>query len=161
MLHRALATVLFVDIVDSTAKAVELGDRAWSHLLQRQRAMVTSEVARFRGVLIDAQGDEAVATFDGPARAIRCAQSIVTEARRLGLEVRTGLHTGEIESADGRIAGLAVDIGARIVALGGLGDVMVSRTVKDLVVGSGFEFVDRGTHTLKGVPDVWPVFSVA
>ncbi len=160
MSHRSLATVLFVDIVDSTTRAAELGDRAWSHLLHRQRAMVTTEVERFRGVVIDARGDEAVATFDGPARAIRCAQSIVTEVRRLGLEVRTGLHTGEIESVDGRIAGLAVHIGARIVALADPGDVMVSRTVKDLVVGSGFEFVQRGTHVLKGVPDEWPVFSV-
>ena len=157
---RSLATVVFVDIVGSTAKAAELGDRAWTHLLTRERAAVTAEVRRYRGEVVEAPGDELLATFDGPARAIHAARSIVRTIPDLGLEVRVGLHTGEIERTASGISGLAVHIGARVAALAEPGEVLVSQTVKDLVVGSGFDLSDRGLHTLKGVPGDWRVYSV-
>jgi len=157
--ERTLATVLFTDIVGSTEMAARLGDRAWRELLERHNAAVRTEVERFRGRVIGTQGDGFLATFDGPARAIKAAQSIVETLRPLGVVVRSGLHTGEIEIVGEDVAGLAVHIGARVGALAGPGEVLVSRTVKDLVAGSGIEFEDRGIHTLKGVPDEWQVYA--
>ena len=157
---RALATVLFTDLVGSTAQAVELGDRRWRDLLEQHHASVRRELGRFDGVEVDTAGDGFFATFDGPARAIRCAQAIVTAVQPLGLEVRAGLHTGEVELADGKVAGIAVNIGARVAAQAGSGEVLVSGTVKDLVAGSGLEFEDRGVATLKGVPGEWRLFAV-
>jgi len=157
--ERVLATVLFTDIVGSTEKAVQLGDHAWRELLERHNAAVRLEVKRFRGRVVDSQGDGFLTTFDGPARAISAAHSIVEALNPLGVMVRSGLHTGEIEIVDGDVAGLAVHIGARIAALARPGEVLVSRTVKDLVAGSGTEFEDRGVHPLKGVPDEWQVYA--
>lgn len=157
---RVLATVMITDIVGSTGLAVEMGDSAWADLLQRYRAMVTAEVLRHRGTLIDATGDEAAATFDGPARAVRAALSIRRAAEVLGIEVRSGLHTGEIQLTGTGIAGLAVHIAARVSAMASAGEVIVSRTVKDLTVGSGLTFQARGVHTLKGVPDEWQIYAV-
>jgi len=159
-LERVLATVLFTDIVGSTEKAAELGDRAWRDLLERHHAGVRALLARFRGVEVDTTGDGFLATFDGPARAIRCAQAIVEEVRPLGVEVRTGLHTGEVETIDDKVGGLAVHIGARVGALAGASEVWVSSTVKDLVAGSGLAFEDAGEHELKGVPDRWHLYRV-
>jgi class 3 adenylate cyclase len=158
---RVLATLLFTDIVDSTALATALGDRAWRHRLDDHDAMVRRYLARFRGREIKTTGDGFLATFDGPARAIRCGCAIRDEARQLGIEVRGGLHTGEIELRGDDIGGVAVHIGARVAALAGPGDVLVSRTVTDLVAGSGIEFADRGEHELKGAPGVWRLFAVA
>lgn len=158
--QRILATVLFIDIVDSTRRAVEIGDRAWSDLLDQFRRMTATEIDHFRGRVVDAQGDEVVATFDGPARAIRAARAVTQCVRALGLEVRTGLHTGEIQILANGIAGVSVHIGARIAALSRAGEVLVSRTVKDLVAGSGLLFEDRGTHELKGVPEPWQIYAV-
>ncbi|MGZ8694412.1 MAG: adenylate/guanylate cyclase domain-containing protein [Gaiellaceae bacterium] len=155
-----LATVLFTDIVGSTERAAELGDRAWRHLLEQHHALIRREITRFRGEERDTAGDGFFATFDGPARGIRCAQAIVDGVRALGLDVRAGLHTGECESHDGKIAGIAVSIGARVAALARPGEVLVSQTVKDLVAGSGFSFDDRGVRELKGVPDRWRIFAV-
>jgi class 3 adenylate cyclase len=157
---RILATVLFTDLVGSTARAVELGDRRWRDLLDQHHASVRRELARFDGIEVDTAGDGFFATFDGPARAIRCAQSIVDAVRPLDLEVRAGLHTGEVELADGRIAGVAVNIGARVAARADAGEVLVSGTVRDLVAGSGLEFDDRGVAELKGVPGEWRLFAV-
>ncbi len=157
--ERVLATVLFTDIVGSTEKAAELGDHAWRELLERHNGVVRSEVGKFRGRVIGTQGDSFLATFDGPARAISAAHSIVDALMPLGLSVRSGLHTGEIEILDDDVAGLAVHIGARIAAIAGPNEVLVSRTVKDLVAGSGIEFDDRGAHPLKGVPDEWHVYA--
>ena len=157
---RVLATVLFTDIVGSTNRAIELGDRAWRELLERHHALVRRELARFRGREIDAAGDGFFAAFDGPARAIRCACSIVHSLRELGLEVRAGLHAGECEVADGQVAGIAVHTGARVAAHAGPGEVVVSSTVKDLVAGSGITFADRGAHELKGIPGDWRLFAV-
>jgi class 3 adenylate cyclase len=157
---RVLATVLFTDIVGSTERAAELGDRRWRDLLERHNALVRRELERFRGREVDTAGDGFLATFDGPARAIRCAIAIGRSVRELGLEVRAGLHTGEIELIGDDVGGLAVHIGARVAALGGPGEVLVSSTVKDLVVGSGIAFEDRGAHTLKGVPGTWQLFTV-
>ncbi len=157
----ALATVLFTDLVGSTALAAELGDRRWRDLLEQHHASVRRELARFDGQEVDTAGDGFFATFDGPARAIRCAQAIVDAVRPLGLDVRAGLHTGEVELADGKIAGIAVNIGARVAARADAGEVLVSGTVKDLVAGSGLEFEDRGSSALKGVPGEWRLFAVS
>src|SRR5262249_34043267 len=134
-----LATVLFTDIVGSTERAAELGDRSWSELLDRHHTLVRRELTRFRGAAKDTPGDGFFATFDGPARAIRCAQSVAEQVRDLGLELRAGLHTGECELHDDKVAGIAVSIGARVAGLAGPGEVLVSSTVKDLVAGSGIE----------------------
>jgi class 3 adenylate cyclase len=158
---RILATVLFTDLVGSTALAAERGDRQWRNLLEQHHASVRRELARFDGQEVDTAGDGFFATFDGPARAIRCAQAIVESVRPLGLDVRAGLHTGEVELADGKIAGIAVNIGARVAARADAGEVLVSGTVKDLVAGSGLEFEDRGVSTLKGVPGDWRLFAVS
>jgi pimeloyl-ACP methyl ester carboxylesterase len=158
---RALATVMFTDIVGSTETAARLGDASWRELLGRHNDAVRAEVVRFRGRVIGTQGDGFLATFDGPARGILAAQAVIDAVAALGLEVRAGLHTGEIELLDDDVAGLAVHIGARVAALAGSGEVLVSRTVKDLVAGSGIEFEDRGTHRLKGIPDEWAVYAAA
>ena len=158
---RILATVLFSDIVGSTAKAAELGDRAWRELLIEHHARVRRQLARFRGKEIDTVGDGFFASFDGPARAIRCAYSISEAVKELGLEVRAGLHTGECELVDGKVGGIAVHIGARVAAEARPGEVLVSSTVKDLVAGSGITFVERGAAELKGVPGEWRLFAVA
>ena len=152
--------MLFTDIVGSTERAAELGDRGWRELLERHHALVRRELVRFRGEEKDTAGDGFFATFDGPARAVRCAQSIARPVRELGLEIRAGLHTGECELLDDKVAGIAVAIGARVAALAAPGEVLVSSTVKDLVAGSGIEFDDRGEHELKGVPGAWKLFAV-
>ena len=157
---RVLATVLFTDIVDSTARAAELGDRAWRQLLQQHHETVRSQLGRCRGKEMDTAGDGFFATFDGPARAIRCAFAIQDTVRELDLEVRAGLHTGECELVDGKAGGIAVHIGARVASLAEPGEVLVSGTVKDLVSGSGIEFEDRGEHKLKGISDAWRLFAV-
>ncbi len=157
---RMLATVLFTDIVDSTTKAIELGDRRWRELLERHNALVRRQLLRFRGREIDTTGDGFLATFDGPARAIRCACAIVGGVRDFGLSIRAGLHTGECEIADGKVAGIAVHTGARVAAQASADEVLVSSTVKDLVAGSGIAFDERGTHELKGIPGEWRLFAV-
>jgi class 3 adenylate cyclase len=157
---RVLATVLFTDLVGSTELAAELGDRRWRDLLEQHHASIRRELARFDGREMDTAGDGFFATFDGPARGIRCAQAIVDAVGPLGLEVRAGLHTGEVELADGKVAGIAVNIGARVAGEAGAGEVLVSGTVKDLVAGSGLQFEDRGTTSLKGIPDDWRLFAV-
>lgn len=157
--RRVLATVLFTDIVGSTELAVRLGDLEWAGLLERHHRVVREQLASQRGREIDTAGDGFLATFDGPARAIAAARSICAQVKDLGIEVRAGIHTGEVELVDGGIAGLAVHIGARIADLAAPGEVLVSRTVKDLVAGSSVRFQDRGGHTLKGVPDTWQVYS--
>jgi class 3 adenylate cyclase len=160
--ERILATVMFSDIVDSTRRAAELGDRRWRDLLQSVESSVSRELARFRGRAVKTMGDGFLATFDGPARAIRCATAIRDSARsEFGLEVRSGLHTGEIELIGNDVGGIAVHIGARVGASAGPGEVLVSGTVKDLVVGSGLAFEDRGERELKGVPGRWRLFAVA
>jgi pimeloyl-ACP methyl ester carboxylesterase len=156
-----LATILFTDIVGSTEKMADLGDRGWRDLLQQHHATVRRELQRYRGVEMDTAGDGFFARFDGPARGIRCAQSIVDAVRPLGLDVRAGLHTGECELADGKVAGIAVSIGARVASAAASGEVLVSSTVKDLVAGSGLHFEDRGVRPLKGVPGEWRLFAVA
>jgi class 3 adenylate cyclase/pimeloyl-ACP methyl ester carboxylesterase len=158
--ERLLATVLFTDIVGSTERAAALGDHAWRELLERHYAVVREQLERFRGRQVVTTGDGLLATFDGPARAIRCAQAIQAGVRDLGLDVRAGLHTGEIELAGSDVRGIAVHIGARISALAVPAEVLVSSTVKDLVVGSGIDFEDRGVHALKGVPGEWRLYSV-
>jgi class 3 adenylate cyclase len=155
-----LATVLFTDIVGSTERAAELGDRRWKQLLDDHHRIVRTELERARGKEVRIAGDGFLATFDGPARAIRCACAIRDAVRELGIEIRAGLHTGEIELADTGVEGIAVHIGARIAALARAGEVLASSTVKDLVVGSGIDFADRGTHVLKGVPGEWRVHAV-
>ena len=157
---RVLATVLFTDIVDSTARAAELGDRAWRQLLQKHHETVRSQLGRFRGKEMDTAGDGFFATFDGPARAIHCAFAIRESVRELDLEVRAGLHSGECELVDGKAGGIAVHIGARVASLAEPGEVLVSSTVKDLVAGSGIEFEDRGEHQLKGISEGWHLFTV-
>jgi class 3 adenylate cyclase len=155
-----LATVLFTDIVGSTERAAELGDRGWRELLERHHSLVRRELARFRGEEKDTAGDGFFATFDGPARAIRCAQAIVDGVRDLGIDVRAGVHTGECELHEGKVAGLAVVIGARVATLASPGEVLVSQTVKDLVAGAGLDFQDRGSQELKGVPGEWRLHAV-
>ncbi|MGB2941040.1 MAG: adenylate/guanylate cyclase domain-containing protein [Candidatus Dormiibacterota bacterium] len=157
---RVLATVLFTDIVGSTAKASEIGDHAWRELLDRHDDGVRRQLERYRGGAFKNTGDGVAATFDGPARAINCACAIRDAVRGMGLEVRAGLHTGEIERRGDDVSGVGVHIAARVAGLAGPGEVLVSSTVKDLVVGSGINFEDRGTHALKGVPDEWRLLSV-
>ena len=157
---RILTTVLFTDVVASTERAAALGDARWRELAAQHDEVVRAQLRRHRGVEVKTLGDGFLATFDGPARGVRCAQAIVEEVRTLGLEVRAGLHTGECEVVGSDIAGMAVNIGARISALAQAGEVLVSSTVKDLVVGSGITFADRGAHALKGVADEWRVFAV-
>ena len=157
---RILATVLFTDIVGSTEKAVALGNRAWRGLLERHHAAIRLELSRFRGRELDTAGDGFFASFDGPARAIHCATAIAADVKALGIDVRSGLHAGECEVMEGKVTGIAVNIGARIAALAAPGEVLVSQTVRDLVAGSGIEFEDRGTSHLKGIPDDWRLFAV-
>ncbi len=157
---RVLATVLFTDIVDSTTRAAELGDRRWGDLVEEHDRLVRARLERYRGREVKTLGDGFLATFDGPGRAIRCAADLRDGVRRLGLEVRAGLHTGECEVAGDDIRGIAVNIGARVGAIADPGEVLVSQTVKDLVAGSGLDFEDRGEHELKGVPGSWRLYSV-
>ncbi len=156
---RVLATVMFTDIVGSTERAAALGDSRWRELVGRHDALVRRELQRHRGRPIKTLGDGFLATFDGPARGVRCAKAIAGAMRELGLEIRAGLHTGECELVGDDVAGMAVNIGARVASLAGAGEVLVSSTVKDLVVGSGIEFGERGEHRLKGVPGEWRLFS--
>ena len=158
---RVLATVLFTDIVDSTRHAAEIGDRDWHALLDAHDAVVRAQLARFRGREVNTSGDGFLAMFDGPQRAIRCAMAIRDAVQALGIEVRAGLHTGECEVRGDDIGGIAVHIGARVSALAGPNDVLVSSTLRDLVIGSGLEFEERGAHQLKGVPGEWHLFAVA
>ncbi len=158
---RVLLTVLFTDIVGSTERARELGDRRWRELLDRHHTAVRHELVRFRGREIDNAGDGFFAVFDGPARAIRCARSIIAAVREIGLDIRAGLHTGEVELANGHVRGIAVHIGARVATLANPGEVVVSGTVRDLIAGSGLELVDRGTHEFKGMPGNWHVYAVS
>jgi class 3 adenylate cyclase/pimeloyl-ACP methyl ester carboxylesterase len=158
---RLLATVLFTDIVDSTRRAAEIGDRDWHALLDAHDAVVRSQLARFRGREVSTSGDGFLAMFDGPQRAIRCAMAIRDAVQALGIQVRAGLHTGECEVRGDDIGGIAVHIGARVSALAGANDVLVSSTLRDLVIGSGLEFEDCGAHELKGVPGEWHLFAVA
>jgi class 3 adenylate cyclase len=157
---RVLATVLFTDIVGATEKAASLGDRRWADLLANHHASVRRELARFRGREIDTAGDGFLATFDGPARAVRCACAISDSVQSLGIEVRAGLHTGECEVMGDKLGGISVHIGARVAALARPGEVLVSATVKDLVAGSALSFQDRGIQSLKGVPGDWRLFAV-
>ncbi|MET4256628.1 pimeloyl-ACP methyl ester carboxylesterase [Bradyrhizobium sp. S3.12.5] len=156
---RVLATVLFTDIVGSTEKAASLGDRRWRALLDDHHAMVRSILARFRGHEVKTTGDGFFATFDGPARGVRCARAIADEVKSLGIDIRAGLHTGECEIIDDDVGGIAVHIGARVAALAGAGEVLMSSTVKDLVAGSGLRFGSRGVTPLKGVPGEWQIFA--
>src|SRR5712672_1881317 len=158
---RVLATVLFTDIVDSTRRAAEIGDRDWHALLDAHDAVVRAQLSRFRGREVNTSGDGFLAMFDGPQRAIRCAMAIRDAVQALGIEVRAGLHTGECEVRGDDIGGIAVHIGARVSALAGPNEVLVSSTLRDLVIGSGLEFEDRGDHTLKGVPGDWRLSAVA
>ncbi len=156
-----LATILFTDIVGSTAKAAELGDRAWADLVRRHHSFVRAELDRFRGRELDTAGDGFFAAFDGPIRAIRCAAAIGDSVGELGLDVRAGLHTGECEMVGEKLAGLAVNVGARVASQAQAGEVLVSSTVKDLVAGSDLVFEDRGEHQLKGIPGEWRLYAVA
>jgi class 3 adenylate cyclase len=164
-LDRVLATVLFTDVVGSTHRAAEMGDAAWKALLERQNVAVRAMLARYRGTEVKTMGDGFLATFDGPARAVKCAQAICGAVKPLGLEIRAGCHTGEIELLGGEggrgadVGGIAVHIGARVGALAGPSEVLVSSTVKDLVAGSGLAFEDRGEHLLKGVPEPWRLYA--
>ena len=157
---RALATILFTDIVGSTELAARLGDRAWQDLLEQHHLLVRRELTRFRGREMDTAGDGFFATFDGPARAIRCACSIRASVSQTGIKIRSGLHTGEVELAKEKVGGIAVHIGARVAATAQPNEVLVSSTVKDLVAGSGIRFTERGTHVLKGIPGEWQLFAV-
>jgi class 3 adenylate cyclase len=159
---RVLATILFTDIVGSTELATRLGDRRWRELLESHHAAVRAELARYRGREVDTAGDGFLAVFDGPARAIRAANAIVEAVRHLGLEIRAGIHTGEIEQLpSGDIRGIAVHTGARVAATAGPGEVLVSSSVRDLVAGSGFQFVDRGSHVLKGIDEERRLYAVS
>jgi class 3 adenylate cyclase/pimeloyl-ACP methyl ester carboxylesterase len=157
---RVLLTVLFADIVDSTGVLARLGDERWKALLTAYEASVRAALDRHRGLLVEQTGDGVFATFDGPGRAVRCADELTREARRLGLELRAGVHTGEIELVDGRLSGIAVHIGARIMGEADAGEVLVSGTVRDLVAGSGLDFAERGTRELRGVPGEWRLFAL-
>ncbi len=157
---RVLATVLFTDIVDSTRRAAEMGDRDWHALLDAHDAIVRSQLTRFRGREVNTSGDGFLAMFDGPQRAIRCAMAIRDAVHTLGIEIRAGLHTGECEVRGDDIGGIGVHIGARVSALARPNDVLVSSTLRDLVIGSGLEFEDRGAHQLKGVPGEWRLSAV-
>ena len=158
VLDRVLATVVFTDIVGSTARAGSKGDLAWSDLLEIHDKTVREELSRFRGKEVKSLGDGFLATFDGPARAIHCGGAIRDSLRRFDIPVRIGVHTGEVELTDDDVRGIAVHIASRVARLGGADDVLVSRTVKDLVAGSGIKFEDFGTHALKGIPDEWQIF---
>jgi class 3 adenylate cyclase len=158
--ERVLATVVFTDIVASTERASELGDRRWRDLLEMHHTLVRRELEQHRGREVNTTGDGFLATFDGPARAIRCSLAIRDAVRELGVEVRAGLHTGECEVVDGKVEGIAVHLGARVASEALPGEVLASGTVKDLVAGSGFSFDDRGEHELKGVPGTWRLHSV-
>jgi class 3 adenylate cyclase len=157
---RMLATVLFTDIVGSTAHTAEIGDREWRELLETHNTVVRGELAKFRGREVNTTGDGFLAIFDGPARAVRCARAITEEVKSLGLDVRSGIHTGECERVGEDVTGIAVDIAARIASLAEAGQTLVSSTVKDLVVGSGLEFDAQDTRELKGVPGAWQLFEV-
>ena len=157
---RVLATVLFTDIVGSTEAATRLGDRAWREVVEQHHATVRTLLARYRGNEMDSAGDGVFATFDGPARAVRCAVAITEAVRPLGLEVRAGVHTGEVERLEEKVGGIAVNIGARIAALASPSEVLVSHTVRDLVIGSALDFEDRGSHVLRGAPGEWRLFAV-
>jgi class 3 adenylate cyclase len=159
-INRVLATVLFTDIVGSTQQASNLGDQEWRNVLDAHDDVVRRELERFRGREVSMTGDGTLATFDGPARAIRCACSIRDEVRHLGIDMRAGLHTGEVELRDDDLAGIGVHIAARIDDLAGPGEILVSSTVKDLVAGSDITFADRGVHALRGVPDEWQLLAV-
>jgi pimeloyl-ACP methyl ester carboxylesterase len=158
---RVLATVLFTDIVASTERAASIGDRRWRDLLAQHHRVVRRELATFKGIEVDTAGDGFMARFDGPARAIHCAQAILTGTRELGVDLRAGIHTGECEAFDEKLSGIAVHIAARVAALGGAGELLVTSTVRDLVAGSGIEFYDRGQQHLKGVPGEWTVLEVS
>jgi len=158
---RILATVLFTDIVDSTKRAAEMGDRDWGELLEQHHTIVRRELTRFRGREVNTAGDGFLITFDGPGRAIRCAAAITRQVRSLDIEIRVGLHSGECETVGSNLGGIAVHIGSRVAGTATAGEILVSSTVKDLVVGSGINFEDRGIHTLKGVPGEWHLFAVA
>ena len=157
---RVVATALFTDIVDSTKTAASMGDREWRDLLHRHHGVIRGELVKWRGTEINTTGDGFLAIFDGPARSIRAAKAISRAITPLGIEVRAGLHTGEMEMLDDDIAGLAVHIAARVSSMAGPSEVLVSRTVKDLVAGTDFTFESRGAHTLKGVPDEWEIYAV-
>jgi class 3 adenylate cyclase len=159
--NRIVATVLFIDIVSATKTAAALGDQRWLEVLRRYRAIVRRELARYRGREVDASGDSLLATFDGPTRAVRFAFALRDAVGMLGLEVRVGIHSGECEVIDDKIAGIAVHIGARIAASAAAGEILVSSTVRDLVIGSAFRFTDRGLHGLKGVPGEWRLYGAA
>jgi len=158
---RILATVLFTDVVDSTRRAAQSGDRAWTAILDRHLAATRAAVGAHGGQMIKTTGDGVLALFTGPAQGVRCAERVSAEARDLGLELRAGLHTGEVERSRDDVAGLAVALAARITSLAGAGEILVSRTVKDLVIGSELTFTDHGEHDLKGIPDRWPIYIVA
>jgi class 3 adenylate cyclase len=158
---RVLATVLFTDIVGSTERAAALGDRRWREVVEQHHSAIRTLLARYRGVEMDTSGDGFFASFEGPARAVRCATAIIDAVRPLGIEVRAGLHTGEMERIDSKVVGVAVNIGARVAAMAAPSEVLVSQTVKDLMVGSDLRFEDRGSHELKGVPGAWKVYAVA
>ena len=157
---RVLATLLFTDLVGSTERAAALGDRAWRELVERHHMVIRGLLARYRGTEVDTAGDGFFATFDGPARAVRCAHAIIDAVQPLGLDVRAGVHTGEVETIDGKTGGLAVNIGARVAASAAPRELLVSSTVKDLTAGSGLEFEDAGQHELKGIPETWRLFRV-
>ena len=158
--NRVLATVLFTDLVSSTERAAQLGDRAWTKLLERHHAMARAAINDYGGEPVKTLGDGMLATFNGPAQAVRCASRVIAETVSLGLDVRTGVHTGELELADGDVAGLAVHLAARIMGLAEGGEVLVSRTVRDLVIGSELRFSERGEHELKGIPDRWSLYAL-
>jgi class 3 adenylate cyclase len=160
VVDRVLATVMFSDIVDSTVMAARLGDRRWSRLLEDHNAAVRRELQRYGGTEIDTAGDGFLASFDGPARAIRCAVALHRAVTPLELRLRIGLHTGEVERTGQKLSGIAVHTGARVASLAAPGEVLVSSTVRDLVAGSGIQFGDRGTHALKGVPGEWRIYAV-
>jgi class 3 adenylate cyclase len=158
---RVLATVMFADIVGSTARAAELGDRRWHKTLESYYSLAGQEIERFRGKQVKTLGDGILATFDGPARAVRCAQALTSQTKIIGLDVRSGLHTGEIELMGDDVGGIAVHIGSRVAGHAAAGEVVCTSTVKDLVVGSGIDFAERGSHELKGIPGEWRLFSVS
>jgi class 3 adenylate cyclase len=158
---RVLATVMFSDIVDSSAHAAAVGDREWRGIREQHDAIVRASVARYRGREVKTMGDGFLLTFDAPARAVRCAQEIASGVRALGIEVRAGLHTGEIEMDGSDIAGIAVAIAARVSALAGAGEVLVSGTIRDLTAGAQITFDDRGSHELKGIPDMWRLYAAS
>jgi class 3 adenylate cyclase len=157
---RVLATVLFTDIVGSTERVAEIGNQPWREILDAHDRLAERQLVRYRGTLVKTTGDGLFATFDGLARAIRCALGLREGLRNMGLEIRSGLHCGEIEQRGSDVSGLAVHVAARVQAVARSGEVLVTRTVKDLVAGAQFSFVDRGAHDLKGVPDEWQLFAV-